>query len=180
MTKPIFKKEALKIILIFIAGALLHFVFGWSGEWKPLGFIAPVNESVFEHLKMVLWPVLLYAIFEYRHLKTDTPNFWLGKASYISISIIFIVAIFYIYTPFTGHSILAVDILTFLLSILLGEYVNFKITTSSKIPSWLNNLAVPLLLVIILMFIIFTYYPPHLPIFKDPRDGTYGIRSVLN
>ena len=46
------------IFWIAFAGALLHFAFELSDYWKPMAFIAAVNESVWEHQKMFFWPFL--------------------------------------------------------------------------------------------------------------------------
>lgn len=43
--------------VLFLAGTLLHFLYGLSGEFFLVGLLAPVNESVWEHLKLALWPI---------------------------------------------------------------------------------------------------------------------------
>ena len=46
-------------IFILVAGTLLHLVYSWSGERHVVGLVSPVNESVWEHTKLVIVPVLL-------------------------------------------------------------------------------------------------------------------------
>ncbi|MFW9925127.1 MAG: DUF6512 family protein, partial [Candidatus Thorarchaeota archaeon] len=43
-------------IVIFSLGALWHFMFEWFGGWPPIGWFLPVNESVWEHIKLMFWP----------------------------------------------------------------------------------------------------------------------------
>lgn len=47
------------IPVIILGGVLLHFCFDWSGRRRLLAVFAPVNESVWEHLKMAYWPLLV-------------------------------------------------------------------------------------------------------------------------
>jgi len=79
------KWELIGIAVIASLGAMFHFVFEWSGELPPIGVIAPVNESVFEHLKMPYWPALFYAAIEYRHIRDYTQNFIIAKTASLYI-----------------------------------------------------------------------------------------------
>lgn len=69
MKELLLKWELWGILAISIVGAILHFVFEWSGGWNPIGIIAAVNESVWEHFKIAFWPALFYGIAEYSLLK---------------------------------------------------------------------------------------------------------------
>ena len=80
MRKFILKWELFGVILVFLLGALLHFVFEWSGESKVVGLIASVNESVWEHFKQGFWPMCLYAAMEYKFLCGHVNNFLTAKA----------------------------------------------------------------------------------------------------
>jgi hypothetical protein len=42
---------------IVIAGMLLHFVYGWSGQNALVGPVSPVNESAREHAQLLVVPV---------------------------------------------------------------------------------------------------------------------------
>ena len=51
------KRYALAFLLTALAGTALHFAYDWC--LSPLvGLFAPVNESVWEHLKLLFWPFL--------------------------------------------------------------------------------------------------------------------------
>lgn len=64
----------LAFIIIGTAGTLWHFVYEWSGENPIIGAIAPVNESVWEHLKLLFFPSLFYFITELFLCKEDCEN----------------------------------------------------------------------------------------------------------
>jgi hypothetical protein len=162
-------------IFIFILGAIMHFMFDLSGRLKIVGLFTPVNESVWEHLKMVLWPSLIYSVLEYSIFKSHVNNFWFSKAAGIYTAMIVIIVIFYTYTAFTGHSILAVDILTFAAAIAAAQFISYKIMLSKDLSPWINRLSCPLIALLIFIFILFTFCPPHLPLFKNSIDGTYGV-----
>ena len=53
------RRILLDVPVLFFAGTLFHFGFRLSGELFFVGLLAPVNESVWEHFKLLLWPVPL-------------------------------------------------------------------------------------------------------------------------
>jgi hypothetical protein len=174
MHRLILKWELIGIAVISVLGAMLHFVFDWSGQWEPLGVIAAVNESVWEHFKIGFWPALFYAIGEYPFLKSYTSNFLIAKAACVYAIPVTIAIIFYSYTAVIGQEILTADILIFVIAIALGQLTSYKILTSRQLQRWFNGLGVFLIIILAVAFGVFTFYPPHLPIFLD-STGVYGI-----
>lgn len=172
--RSIFLYELAGMIFIIILGSLLHFTFEWSNYQPIVGVFSAVNESVWEHLKLGFWPTLLYAIIEYRPLKKYANNFFLGKAVGIYVIPIVIIITFYSYTVLLEENLL-IDILTFIIAVIIGQLASYKLLTYRKLPEELNRVSLVALAVLGLAFIIFTFYPPHLPIFQDPVSGEYGI-----
>ena len=163
-------------IFISIIGFLGHDAFKIT-EFLPLALFTPVNESVWEHLKLTFWPAMLFLIIEHFYVKKkeDTKNFGIGKTIGILMMPLTIVLIFYTYTAFTGTSILLIDILSFFIAVIVGQIVSFMIFKSKKISKKINSF-IPLLLILTgIIFIIFTFFPPALPIFYDSLLGGYGI-----
>ncbi|MFC2056704.1 DUF6512 family protein [Chloroflexota bacterium] len=175
MKKSILKWELFGVIFVFLLGALLHFVFEWSGESKLVGLIASVNESVWEHFKQGFWPMCLYAAIEYRFLYKRANNFLTAKAVAIYIIPIITGLVFYGYTAVIGEEILVVDIFIFLLAITVGQLTSYKIMTSAKLPKCANIISIVFIILLALIIMLFTFYPPHLPAFLDGNTGTYGI-----
>ena len=174
MKKVALKWELIGIICIVILGSMLHFVFGWSGQWRPLAFIAAVNESVWEHLKLGFWPAVLYFLIEYRYIRRSTKNFLFAKTTGIYLIPIVITVLFYSYTAFI-EDMLAADILIFVLAVVIGQLVSYRILSSRPLPRSFHRFAIVALSCLVLIFALFTFYPPHLPIFRDPISGVYGI-----
>jgi hypothetical protein len=175
MKRSVLKWELVGIGVIFIAGAIFHFLFEWAGGWSPVGVIAAVNESVWEHFKIAFWPALFYAIIEYPFLKRSCPNFFIAKAIGIYIMPAAIAAIFYAYTAIFGEEILIVDILIFLVAVALGQLASYKILTMKQWPRWTSGVGIVMVVLLAAALGVFTFYPPELGIFKDAVSGGYGI-----
>jgi len=174
MRKYVLKWETSGIVFVFLMGALLHFVFEWSGESRIVGLFASVNESVWEHFKQGFWPMCLYAAIEYRFLRGRVNNFLTAKAVAVYIIPIITGLVFYGYTAIIGEEILIVDILIFLVAIVVGQLTSYKIMTSVKLPKYTNVVSLIFIILLALILMLFTLHPPHLPIFLDAR-GFYGI-----
>ena len=174
MRKYALKWELSGIAFVFLLGALLHFVFEWSGESRIVGLFASVNESVWEHFKQGFWPMCLYAAIEYRFLRGRIYNFLTAKAVAVYIIPIITGLVFYAYTAIIGEEILIVDILIFLVAIVAGQLTSYKVMTSVKLPGYTNVVSLIFIMVLAFVLMLFTFYPPHLPIFLDGR-GFYGI-----
>jgi hypothetical protein len=167
--------ETIGILLILLLGSALHFVFEWSDYQPIVGLFSAVNESVWEHLKLGFWPALLYIIVEYWLIRKETNNFFLAKTVGIYMLPIVITAIFYSYTTFTGESIFVIDILSFIVAVIIGQLSSYKLLTYKQLSDKYAKISLAALFLFGSAFIIFTFYPPHIPIFQDPISGDYGI-----
>ena len=175
MKKPILKWELIGIAVIASVGAVLHFAFEWSGELRPIGIFAAVNESVWEHLKLTYWPALIYAAIEYRKLQNLTDNFTVAKTAGLYVMPAAIIALFYAYTAITGSDNLAADITIFVVAVALGQLTSYKILTLPRLSRRFYILAIIGAVALGTIFALFTFYPPQIPIFLDPVTDTYGI-----
>jgi hypothetical protein len=177
--KTIFWYELVGMFLIIILGSLLHFTFEWSGFQEIVGVFSAVNESVWEHLKIAFMPSILFAIIEYRYLSKKTDNFFFAKALGIYTIMLIIPVIFYAYTIFIEHN-LTIDVLSFMFAIIVGQFVSYKMLTFNKLPKNVKLLSIVALIILGLAFVVFTFYPPQIPLFQDPNTGEYGIIHHLH
>jgi len=175
MAKTIRKWELIGIGIIASVGAVLHFAFEWSGELRAVAAFAAVNESVWEHLKLTYWPALLYAAIEYRKIKNLTDNFIIAKTAGIYVMPAAITGLFYAYTTITGSDNLIADIVIFVVAIALGQLTSYKILAREQLSQNLHRLSLAGLITLGIIYAVFTFYPPHVPIFMDSTTGTYGI-----
>jgi len=128
----------------------LYFVYEWTNYWRLIALIAAVNESVWEHLKLGFWPAVVWGLIEYRFMSKNANNFLIAKASVLISIPAIIVIVFYSYAYFVGHSILAVDISTFVVAVIVGQLVSFKLLTIRPLPKFYTAIA---LAIIIILFI---------------------------
>ena len=173
--KSILRWELGGIAFIVVLGSVLHFAFEWSGYAVPVAPIAAVNESVWEHLKLGFWPALVYAALEYSRFGKSANNFPLAKTLGICLIPITIVALYYAYTAILGHGLLQVDIAIFVVAVIVGQLVSYRLLIASPLPERLNRFAPIALAVPGILFVLFTFYPPHFPLFRDSITGGYGI-----
>jgi hypothetical protein len=173
MSKSFLLYEILGIIFIVILGSILHFTFELSGNNKIVALFSAVNESVWEHLKLGFWPALLYAIIEYRRLKSAN-NFLFAKAVGIYLIPISIVVLFYFYTAFIEDN-LVMDILIFVIAVIIGQLTSYKLLNMRRMSVWLEKTSLVALIILGILFVVFTFYPPQLHLFMDPISGKYGI-----
>jgi len=167
--------EIVGTVFIIILGSILHFTFEWSGGNLVVGAFSAVNESVWEHLKLVFWPALLFMLIEYIPLKRTANNFAFSKTIGVYLMVIIIPIVFYSYTAITGKSIFFIDISTFVVAVIIGQLLSYKLLTYRKLSENLNRVSLIALVLLGLAFVLFTFYPPQLPILRDPNTGKYGI-----
>lgn len=159
---------------IVIVGSLLHFTYEWSGESPIVGAFSPVNESVWEHLKLGYFALLFFMIIEYFAIRKYTSSFFLGKLSGILFMEVFIVVFHYNYKSIFGKHIFILDIFAFIVGSIICQFISRLILTKN-ISTYINTLSFLLFIGIGIFLIYTTFYPFELPIFKDPSTGKYGI-----
>ena len=156
-----------------LGGTLLHFLYEWLGNAAWIAPFSGVNESTWEHMKLLFWPMLIYALLQSLFFR-DRKDFFCVKLRGILLGLILIPIIFYTYNGVIGKSPDWINIAIFFLSAAVAylyETRLFKKEATCHRP----KLAFGVLCVIALLFVIFTFKTPEIGIFKDPLTGMYGI-----
>jgi len=172
--KSILRWELGGIVFVVVLGTLLHFAFEWSGRWIPIAPIAAVNESVWEHLKLGFWPALVWPVLEYSRFGKSANNFLLAKTVGIYLIPITIVVLYYAYTAILGHGLLPVDITIFVVAVIVGQLVSYRLLAASPVSERLNRFAPIALAILGILFVLFTFCPPQFPLFRDSVTCFYG------
>lgn len=176
--KKILRFQIFSVIFAWILGTILHFLYEWSGDNKIIASFSAVNESTWEHLKLVFFPMLITTTIGFWIIGKDNKKFWCAKTIGIILAMSFIIVFFYTYTGIIGTNFAILDIGSFFVAVILGEYVAYKIMTNEEYNLKCNKkIATIGLICILLCFIIFTYLPPHIGLFKDPISNGYGIQK---
>jgi hypothetical protein len=177
MNRKILTYEIIGMAFIIILGSLLHFTFELSGNQPIVGVFSAVNESVWEHLKLAFWPALLFGLIEFMPLRHGANNFVFAKTAGIYLMVAVIPAIFFSYTALTGESILAVDVGSFVVAVVLGQLLSYKLLTVRQFSRWVLWFSVVFYALLAVLFVVFTFCPPQAPVFLDPVSGGYGISN---
>ena len=179
-SSKLIKAQLIVILFSLILGTLLHFTYEWSLENAFIGSFSAVNESVWEHLKLVFFPMLIAAIIEYFFVKDVSKNYVEAKTIGIFTAISFVIVAFFTYSGIIGTSLIVIDILIFILSIILGEYVAYRLMKrKDESAAATEVLAIIILTLLFIFFIIFTYLPPEVNLFRDVTTGLYGIGNII-
>lgn len=159
---------AIAFLGIIIVGSIFHFTYEWSGRSKATAWFSSTNESVWEHMKLAVWPHtittgILYTIDEVRYHKVvgaQRNDVWLSRFLGLMLTLVIIPAIFYAYTRGgkSGRSILAVDIVTFVVAVLAGQFLSAGLRLPATTLTLVLGIALTVILVLI--FIVFSYLPP--------------------
>ena len=163
------------VIFIFILGTLLHFTYDLSNGNQIIATFSSINESVWEHLKLLYFPMLLTIIIGIFYFKKDYSIFLCSKVAGIIVAISFTIIFFYTYTGILGKNIAFIDITSFFIATILGEFVAYTLIINKFKCN--KKTAVLILVIFLISFITFTYHTPNIGIFKDPQTERYGIKN---
>ena len=156
------------------AGTLLHFLYDWSGGSIVTAPFSGVNESTWEHMKLLFWPMLLFAAVQSFFFK-DYKGFLCVKLRGTLLGLTLIPVLFYTYNGVIGKSPDWINIAIFFVSAAAVYIYEAMLLYSGKPSCKSPKSAIAVLCVIALLFVLFTFRTPELGIFKDPLTGTYGI-----
>ena len=152
----------------------MHFLYEWLDE---AAFIAPfsgVNESTWEHMKLLFWPMLIYAIVQSFFFR-ERADFPCVKMRGILLGITLIPIIFYTYNGAVGKSPDWLNIAIFFVCAAAAYIYEARLFASEKIKCTSRWIPASVLSLVALLFVIFTFFTPEIGIFKDPLTGSYGI-----
>ena len=155
-------------------GTLLHLLYDLLGGAKWIAPFSGVNESTWEHMKLLFWPMFIYAIMQSFFLR-DREDFWCVKLRGILLGLALIPIIFYTYNGVIGKSPDWINIAIFFISAAAAYIYETRLFNSGKVKCKSSKLAFAVLCVIALLFAVFTFRTPEIGIFLDPLTGRYGI-----
>ena len=157
------------IVVVCIASVPLHFLYDWVGELSIVGMFTPINESIWEHLKLVFWPLLLwwgagYLIFRNKKDLSLEKWFTAGGMS-IFISMIFIVSWYYTWVNGLGIESSIIDIGSLFIAVPLAQLIGIHVYRVVQPRKIYLVIATLFLILAAGMFIWFTFDTPDMPIF---------------
>lgn len=160
--------------LTTLGGSLLHFLYDWTNESVLIAPFSAVNESTWEHMKLLFFPMLVFALIQSRFFK-EYENFWCVKLAGIVTGLVLIPILFYTYNGVFGKSPDWVNIAIFFVSVALSFLLEMYMFKNGSLRCKRPWLSFSVICLIGILFVVFTFATPKIPIFQDPITQIYGI-----
>lgn len=157
-----------------LGGTLLHFLYEWLGKAVWIAPFSGVNESTWEHMKLLFWPMLIFAAVQGLFFKHRT-DYWCVKLRGTLLGIALIPILFYTYNGVIGRSPAWLNIAIFFIAAAIAYLYETRLLRDGSLRCLSPRLAKAGLIVLALLFAVFTFLTPELEIFRDPLTGGFGI-----
>jgi len=179
MRRRLFFWEAAGFLFTGALGVLLHFAYGWSGGWAAAAVFSGVNESTWEHMKLLFLPLFLFSVVQVCLLGRNYPNLPAVRAVSALAGLALLPVLFYTYTGILGRSYAWVNIFIFFLSDFAAFALDFQLLRRGRFSAaWQQVLGLAALWGLVFCFVWCTFHPVRLPLWRDPVAGVYGIPSI--
>lgn len=174
------KKAIINIIgtfFIFLIGFIIHNLY----EWFPnvlTSIIAPVNESIFEHMKMIftsyiMWLIIKIFIYKKYNIKENSFIFKELITTIFTI-ILFLIIFLPIYNKFGENLFLTLFI--YFVSICASQIFNYIFNTKKESRVF-NTIGLLSIIVIYAITTYLTYNPIICDFFLDSSNNSYGLNK---
>lgn len=164
----IFRAHCVAFVITVIAGVLLHLLY--KAFPNPLTAIfSPVNESVWEHLKIIFWPYLAAAFVLTRRRDLKSAGYWAAHCAVLLLMPLLMVVIYYFLNSALGIESLWMDIILYVGVMAVGFYLSYRLYSSNGARDYAPLLYV-LTAALAACLILFTFAPPMLPLFIPPEE----------
>ena len=171
------KIKIIAVFGIFIISFISHYAYSLSPNIL-FSFIFPVNESIWEHMKILFTSTLIYGLIDYillKKYKIQYNNFPF-QLYFTAVAVIPIYLIIYLpLYKLLGENMFISIILLFIVYI-IGQYISYHILKEKPLKI-LNIITVPIIFIVYIGFIYLTYNPPHNYIFFDNKEEKYSINE---
>lgn len=166
------------ILNIFLLSFLAHFIYNFFPNTLT-SFFFPVNESIWEHMKILFTSALIYGIFDYILLKSNNIKFNNFSLQLVLTSILSIIIFLTIYLPIhylIGENLI-ITLILMLITYTICQYISYKLL-KSKSYNFPKYISIIIIILTYLIFIYLTYNPPQTPLFYDTLNNHYGIKKT--
>ena len=159
-----------------LAATGLYFLYGWTGERSWIAGFSAVNESVWEHMKILYVPLFLLSMVQLCFQGRTSSNYLAARAASVLCGTALIPVLYYTYTGALGRGFLAADIGIFLLSAAAAFLLDRVLRRRGALgDGWQQILGLLLLWGVMCLVVYCSCRPGHIPLLRDPGTGGYGI-----
>ena len=157
------------VVLFVITGLLLHALHSWAGQNSLIGSLVPINESLWEQLKLIHTPAVTIGFIVWLIVGKYTHNHMTAIFLSTIFSMLFVIVVFYIYVGIFGQSVVAVDVIIYIFAVILLVAVFYYYSVQHPYPHWALVATFVGLSILSILFFVFSYFPPSIPLFESPR-----------
>lgn len=176
MRKRLFLWEVAGFLWTAALGSLLHFAYEWSGGSVAAALVGAVNESTWEHMKLLFVPLFLLSMGQVCFMGKTYPDFLAVRAVSTLTGVALIPVLFYTYTGVWGQMWNWANIAVFFLAAFGTFALDACLLRRNRLSSpWQQMLGLAVLWALAFCFIWCTFRPVHLALWQDPLTGRYGI-----
>ena len=176
MNKKLYRTlSIIGVPVIYLIATALHFFYDLSNGSVLSILFSAVNESVWEHVKIFAVGFVIWTFVELLWTKPPFKKFITTKTLSLYFLSLSIIVFFYSYTTVVSEPILAVDLISSFIFVVLAQYISYRLVVSDNNIADYFAVAIMLLMLFFVMFFSFTLFPPKIELFKDPVTGMYGI-----
>lgn len=176
MKKRIVCWQIVGVIFTGILGIFLHFLFELTNGNIIAAIFSAVNESIWEHMKILFYPMLIYAVIESYFVENQQEYFWSIKLRGILLGQVLIPMLYYTYTGILGTSADWFNIAIYFIVTIVVFLTENKLLQKKSELFGKEDWAMILLGAIAVIFTVLTFAPPQIPLFEDPMTGEYGFK----
>ena len=176
MRRRLFFWEAAGAVFTAAAGTALHFLYDWSGGASLAAAFSAVNESTWEHMKLLFFPLFLFTAVQAVCVGRGYPNFLAVRGLSALVGTALIPVLFYTYTGILGFHTLWGDIGVFLAAVLGTFLLDGRLLRRGRFRQpWQQAAGLLVLWALAILFVWCTFHPPRLALWRDPVTGGFGI-----
>ncbi len=178
MKQSVRKRKLAGFLFVSVLGTFLHFFYDIAGHSIAAALISAVNESIWEHMKLIFYPMLLFSVAEAAWATEGKDVIRCSSLAGILLALILIPVLYYTYTGILGISADWFNVTIFFLAAGAAYCLEYRLETGVQTCRISAAVWWGVILLILAAFTAATFLPPHIPLFRDPVTGYYGIRSI--
>lgn len=170
--------KILGVIIAFFLSFIFHFIYDLFPNFIT-SIIFPVNESIFEHMKIIFGCILLSGVIQkIIVIKNDLNynNICISNVIVAFISIFIFLIMFIPIYSIIGEN-LPITLIIMLITYIISQILSIYIIKNEDMKK--EKFAILLVIIIYTIFGILTYYPPQNDLFIDPIHDSFGIKENM-
>lgn len=163
------KAEIISFLVASLLGVIFHFVYDWSGENPIVSLFFPKNESTWEHLKLIFFPITLLSLIEYFIFNIQYENFAIIKFLSILLAMALTIVLFYTYTGVYGKNSDVLNIVIYFIAMAVAYLFSYRMLRKGVLSGVSPQIGYWGFVILLLFFFVFTLFPPQIGLFATPE-----------